>query len=147
MLEKIKQLRKLTEAPLLECKKALEKSNGDIQKALEILKEWQKEFSKRKEEREVKAGVIDVYLHSNKKIGVILQLECESDFVSQNPEFSKLAHEICLQIAAQNPQNIQALLEQNWIRDDSKKILDLIEEAQVKFGEKIVVRKFERYEL
>lgn len=146
MIEKIKKLRQLTNAPFSECQRALKESQGDLEKALEILKNFYKEFSLKKD-KETKAGIIDVYLHPNKKIGVLVQLECESDFVAKNPDFLNLAHEISLQIAATDPKNVKVLLEQNWIKDESRKVLELLQEAALKFGEKILVKKFTRYEL
>lgn len=146
-IEKIKKLRTKTGISLSECKKALEKAEGDLKKAEEILKEKQKELAQKKEGRLTKTGIIDVYLHPNKKIGAILEIHCESDFVARNQDFQKLAHEICLQITAMNPQNIKDLLNQSWIKDEKKKIKDLIEECISKFGEKIKIERFLRYEI
>lgn len=99
----IKKLREETGISISECKKALEASKGNLEKAKVILKEWGKEFSKKKIERETKQGIIEGYIHPGKKIGVMVELNCESDFVARNEDFQKLAHEICLQAAAMNP--------------------------------------------
>jgi len=102
-LEKIKQLREETQVSLGECKKALEESGGDIEKAKEILRMKGKEIAGKKAQRETGEGIIETYLHPNKKIGVMVELRCETDFVARSEQFKKLAHEICLQIAAMNP--------------------------------------------
>ena len=147
MIEKIKQLRKETGISLMKCRSALEETGGDLEKAKEILKRSGMEFAAKKKEREVQAGIIHSYIHTNKKVGVLLDLKCETDFVAQNQEFQKLAQEICMQIAAMNPEDKKKLLEQVWIKEEDKKIKDLISEYIAKLGENIVVEKFIRYEL
>ena len=117
-----------------------------MKKAKEILKKLGRGFAKIKKEREVKSGLIESYIHSGKKIGAMVELHCESDFVAHSEDFQKLAHELCLQIAAIDPENIP-LLEQLWIRDETKRIRDLIDEYIAKFGENIVLKRFTRYEL
>jgi len=146
LVEKIKKLREETEISIAECKKALEEAKGDLKKAKEILKKRYGEMAKKRKERETKEGIVEAYIHPGKKIGVLLELRCESDFVAKNPEFQKLAHELCLQIAAIDPEEIP-LLEQNWIRDESKKIKDLISEYIAKFDENIVVERFARFQI
>jgi elongation factor Ts len=146
LIEKIKKLREETEISIAECKKALEEAKGDLEKAKEILKKRYGEMAKKRKERETKEGIIEAYIHPGKKIGVLLELRCESDFVAKNPEFQKLAHELCLQVAAIDPEEIP-LLEQNWIRDESKKIKDLISEYIAKFDENIVVERFARFQI
>jgi len=103
LIEQIKKLREETGISISECKKALEASKGNLEKAKVILKEWGKEFSKKKIERETKQGIVEGYIHPGKKIGVMVELNCESDFVARSEDFQKLAHEICLQAAAMNP--------------------------------------------
>lgn len=102
-IDQIKKLRQETGISLTECKKALEESGGDIDKAKEVLRKRGSEMAGKKAERETKEGIIENYIHSNKKVGVLLDIGCESDFVAKSEEFQKLAHEICLQIAAMNP--------------------------------------------
>jgi len=94
----------------------------------------------------VKAGIIESYIHSGKKIGAMVELHCESDFVAHSEDFQKLAHELCLQIAAIDPENIP-LLKQPWIRDETKTIKDLIDEYISKFGENIILKRFARFEI
>ena len=103
IIDQIKQLRKETGISLAECKKALEESKGDITFAKEILRKWGKGIAEKKAERTAGEGLVASYIHSNKKIGTLLQISCESDFVAKSEEFKNLAHELCLQIAAVNP--------------------------------------------
>lgn len=102
-IDKLKQLRESTGVSVSECQKALEEASGDIEKAKEILRKWGKSLAGKKSARETKEGIVDSYIHPNKKIGVIIELNCESDFVAKSEEFKKLAHELCLQIAASKP--------------------------------------------
>jgi elongation factor Ts len=146
LVEKIKKLREETEISIAECKKALEEAKGNLEKAKEILKKRYGEMAKKRKEKETKEGIIEAYIHPGRKIGVLLELRCESDFVAKNPELQKLAHELCLQIAAIDPEEIP-LLEQNWIRDESKKIKDLISEYIAKFDENIVIERFARFQI
>ena len=146
-IDQIKKLREETEVSISECRKALTEAKGDLQKAKEILKEWGKDFARKKTEKEVKQGIIESYIHSNKKIGAMIELCCETDFVAKSPDFQKLAHELALQITAINPSEENSLLDQLWIRDQAKTIKDLIDEYVVKLGENIIIKKFIRYEL
>ena len=102
-IEKVKQLREETGVSIAECKKALAETGDDIEKAKETLRKWGRELAGKKSERTAKEGIIESYLHPNKKIGVLLDIRSESDFVAKSEEFKKLAHEICLQIAAMKP--------------------------------------------
>jgi len=101
--DQIKQLREETGISIMDCKKALEETSGNIEEAKELLRKWGKEFASKKTGRDTKQGIVDTYLHSNKKVGVMIQLQSETDFVAKSDEFRKLAHEICLQIAAMSP--------------------------------------------
>jgi elongation factor Ts len=103
LIEQIKQLREETGVSPTEIKKALEETNGDIEKAKELLRIRGKAVLNKKSARETKSGLIDTYLHPNAKTGVLLDIRCESDFVAKLPDFKNLAHEICLQIAAMKP--------------------------------------------
>lgn len=105
-LDQIKQLREETGVSIAECKKAIEEAKGDLERAKEILRKWGKTLADKKQSREVKTGMIVSYIHPNKKVGVILDIRCESDFVVRNENFEALAHEICLQIAAMNPEYV-----------------------------------------
>lgn len=145
-INQIKKLREETEVSVSECKKALEEAKGNTRAAKEILKKWGKDFAKKKLDRKTKQGIIESYIHPNKKVGVMLELRCETDFVAKNTDFQKLAHELCLQIAAIDPEEI-SLFNQPWIRDEAKTIKDLLDEYIARLGENIVLEKFVRYEL
>lgn len=102
-IEQIKELRHQTGVSISECKKALDEAKGDFEQAKELLRKWGKELAGKKATREAGVGVIDSYVHPNKKTGVMLDIRCESDFVAMTDDFKNLAHEICLQITAMNP--------------------------------------------
>jgi elongation factor Ts len=146
MINQIKKLREETGVSVIECKKALKEANGDIEKAKEVLKRWGKELAKKKKERITAQGIVDSYIHPNKKIGVLLELNCETDFVAKSPDFQALAHEICLQIAGVGESETE-LLSQPWIKDETKTIKELIDEYIAKTGENVTVKRFIRYSL
>jgi elongation factor Ts len=102
-IEQLKTLRQETGVSFAECKKALEEANGDLQRAKEILKQRGQKIAELKTVRTTQQGIIESYVHSNRKVGVLLDLRCESDFVARSVEFQQLAHELVLQIAAMNP--------------------------------------------
>jgi elongation factor Ts len=145
-IDQIKKLRDETDLSIGECQKALKEANGDIEKAKEILMKAGQQLAKKRIERETGQGIIDAYIHPGKKIGAMVELRCESDFVAKSPDFQKLAHELCLQIAAIPPEETE-LLEQPWIKDEQKKVKELMNEYIAKFGENIVLKRFVRYEL
>lgn len=145
-IEQIKQLRQETGVSITECKKALEQAKGDFDKAKETLKKWGRELAGKKSEREAGLGIIEAYVHPDKRIGAMIELRCETDFVAKSKDFKELAHELCLQIAAMNPQE-DSLLSQPWIRDESKIIEDLVNEYIAKLGENIMVKRFKRFEI
>lgn len=145
-VQDIANLRKKTGMPMMECKKALEEAGGDENKALEILKKRGADKALKKAERETKAGLIEVYSH-NGRIGVMVEVLCETDFVVRNEEFKQLAHDIALQVAAMEPGSVDDLLGQSFIKDESKTTGDLINEKIAKIGERILVSRFIRYEL
>ncbi len=143
----VKNLRAKTGASMIDCKKALEEAQGEEQKALEILGQRGAAIAEKKAERQIKAGLIDAYIHTNGKIGVLLELGCETDFVARNENFKNLAHELCLQISATNPQNTEELLSQPFIKNPEKSVQDLITEAIAKLGENIKISQFLRLEI
>lgn len=145
-INQIKQLRKETGISITECKKALEEAKGDLEKAREILRQKGAEWAQKKTEREAGEGIIEAYIHSNKKVGVLLDLRCETDFVARSEDFGKLAHELSLQIAGMNPEP-ETLLEQPFVRDPKKTVADLMNEYGAKLGEKIEIKRFVRYEI
>ena len=145
-IDQIKELRNTTGVSLAECRKALEETEGDIGKAREVLKKKGQDFAQKRMGRETSEGIIDSYIHAGKKIGVLLELNCESDFVARSEDFQKLSHELCLQIAVGSP-NETPIVERKWIKDESKTVQDLINEYIAKLGENITVKRFIKYEL
>ncbi len=106
-IDQIKKLREESGVSMMECKKALEKSKGDIEKAKKYLRERGEDVAGKRAGRSAGEGVIASYIHSNSKVGVLLDIRCESDFVARSDDFKSLAHEICLQIAAANPRYVK----------------------------------------
>jgi elongation factor Ts len=102
-LKQVKELRDLTGASIMDCRNALEEAKGNFEKAQEILKQKGQVIADKKESRETKAGLIEAYVHMNGKVGVLIDLRCETDFVAKNPLFKELAHDLALQVAAMSP--------------------------------------------
>ncbi|MBI2032231.1 MAG: translation elongation factor Ts [Candidatus Levybacteria bacterium] len=146
-IDQIKQLREETAASIADCRKALEESNGDYKKTLEWLKKRGIEKAEKKADRETPQGIVEAYVHGNGKIGVLITLLCETDFVARTDEFKALAHEIALQVSAMNPKNVESLLAQEYIRDPQMTIEQLVKQTIGKLGENIAVREFIRLEL
>jgi len=144
-IDQIKQLREETAASVTDCRNALEEAKGDFGKAKEIIKKRGKDIAGKKSCRQTSQGIIESYIHPNKKVGVLLELNCETDFVAKSQDFQNLAHELCLQVAAMGEEI--PLLEQPWIKDSSKTIKDLIDEFIGKVGENVIVKRFIRYDI
>lgn len=158
----VKDLRERTGAGIMECRRALEEAGGDLGKAEHILRERGVARAAKKAGREASQGIIDCYIHGGGRIGVLVELNCESDFVARNEEFRALAHDIAMQIAAMNPTYVSpdqvpgdaegdreqlALLSQAFIRNSDQTIQDIITDKIAKLGENILVRRFVRYEV
>lgn len=147
MKEKIKTLRELTGAGVLDCQRALIESNGNFSQAKEVLMtKLGLKFAK-KEGRETAEGVIGMYLHTNKKMGAMVVLRCETDFVAKNGLFVTLANDIAMHITAMNPTSIDELLNQNFVKDGSFTIREMINQSIGKIGENIVLGDFKRFEI
>ena len=132
----MKKLREQTSAGVADCRLALEESKGDLKKATEILRKKGIERAEKKSEREVKAGVVFSYIHHTGRVGSILSLACETDFVAKTDDFQKLGKEIAMHLAATGS------LDTPYIRDTSKSITDLIKETIGKLGENIQIVDF-----
>lgn len=132
---------------MMECKNALEKTKGDEEKAIKILRQKGEEVVAKKSEREVKQGIVETYIHTNKKIGAILELFCETDFVARNEQFQELAHDLVMHIAAMEPENEEHLLSQPFIKNPEQTIEELINQAIAKLGENIKIGRFVRFEI
>ncbi|MDO8639324.1 MAG: translation elongation factor Ts [bacterium] len=142
-IELIKKFREATGVSISECKKALEEAGGDFDKAKDILREWGRDLAGRKNIRTTFQGIIESYIHPNKRVGVLLELSCETDFAAQSKDFQELAHELCLQIAAMGEET--PLMEQGWVKDQKKTVKELIDQYIAKIGENIAVKQFIRY--
>ena len=147
----IKELRELTGAGIMDCKQALEETKGNINEAAEILRKKGIASAAKRASRTAGQGVIESYIHSGNKIGAMIEINCETDFVARTEEFKGLAHDIAMQIAAMNPDNetednsLDSLLSQEFIKDPSKTIGELVTEVTAKTGEHIEVKRFIRF--
>jgi len=161
-IESVKELRTLTGAGIMDCKRALEEVGGEVSKAVEILRERGIAKAGNKAGRETLEGVVESYVHSGNRIGAMVELNCETDFVARTPEFRKLAHDLAMQVAAMSPlyvdrmqaeqersddPNAACLLEQEFIKDSGKTIQDLVNDTVARVGENIKIRRFERFAL
>lgn len=191
-MDLVKELRERTGAGMLDCKNALEKTNGDINKAIELLREKGLATAQKRSSKVASQGTIGSYIHMNGKIGVLLEVNCETDFVAKTEDFQKFVHEVAMQIAATNPRYVKredvpeeviakekeiyakqleeqkkppqviekivlgkmekffeevCLLDQPYIRDDKRKVNDLLKDLIARLGENIVVRRFARFQL
>lgn len=191
-VDMIKELRARTGAGMMDCKRALEETGGDIDKAVDVLRKKGLAQAAKKASRAAEEGLVVSYIHHNNRVGVLLELKCETDFVARTDEFQELARNIAMHIAMANPQYVSrdqipqeviehemsierekakaegrpeavldkivqgrmakfyesvCLLDQPFIKDDSKKIADLINETIARLGENIVIGRFARFEL
>jgi elongation factor Ts len=145
-LDLLKKLRSETSAGVSDCRQALEDAKGDYEKAKKLLMERGVEKAAKKADRETAAGLVESYVHGG-KVGVLVQIKCETDFVARTDEFKALCHEVALQIAAMNPKDTQALIDSAYIRDPKLTIQDLVKQTIAKLGENITVGKFTRMSL
>lgn len=146
-IENLKKLRELTGVSFSLCKKALDESVNNIPKAQKLLEKWGIKKAESKLLRPTKQGAVFSYIHHNKRVGVLLELLCETDFAAQNSEFQKLGAEISMQVASMNPKDQKELLKQAYIKDPKKTIEILIKEHILKIGENIVIGRFIRFEI
>lgn len=146
-IELLKKLRNETQVSIADCRKALEETDGNFEKAKEWLRQHGIEKAEKKSNRETTQGIIDCYIHQNGKVGAMVEVLCETDFVARTDEFKKLSHDIAMQVAAMAPIDVDSLLKQEYIKDGSKTIRDLIKESIAKIGENITVKRFARFEI
>jgi elongation factor Ts len=190
-MEKIKELRELTGAGVLECKNTLEQTDGDLEKAAEILREKGLAAAAKKAEREANEGRVEVYIHPGNKLVAVVDVRCETDFVARTPEFVNLSHDLAMQVAATNPRYIsrgdvpenviseqreafmaevgdgkpdhiierimegkfakfyqeQCLLDQAFIKDETKTVQQLLTETIARLGENMVIQDFGRFSI
>jgi elongation factor Ts len=143
----IKALREESGAGMMDCKKALEESAGDMDKAREWIKQRGLAKAEKKADRETKEGYIAVYVHSNNKMAAMVEILCETDYVARNPEFQEMAKNVAMQVVSMNPASLEELLTQDFIKDPSMTMEELVKGLSGKIGEKFVVSRFMRYEV
>lgn len=165
----IKELREITSSSVAHCKKALEDTKGDIKKAAVLLRKQGLEIAAKKQSRAAKEGRIEAYVHHGNKIGVLLEVNCESDFVARNNDFTQFTKDVAMQIAAASPSYLKkedvprealesgkseedfyrnhCLLEQPFVKDPTITINDYLGSIVAKVGENIVIRRFMRYKV
>ena len=145
-VEQIKELRAQTGLGIHDVKHALEEAAGDKTKALAILKERGLATVAKRSERETSQGVIEVYAHGG-RIGAMVEVNCETDFVGRNDDFKAFAHDIALQVASMAPESVEDLLKQEFFKDTSKTIQEYLTETIAKTGENIKITRLARFEL
>lgn len=141
-INNIKKLRELTGAGVADCRNALDETKDNVAKAIELLKKKGLERADKKSERETHQGKVFSYTHATGKIGVIVALLCETDFVAKTDDFNNLGKELCLQIASMQPATVDGLLKQEYIRDGSQTVENLIKSVIGKLGENIKINEF-----
>lgn len=161
-VEAIKALRSETGAGIMDCKRALAESDGDHDKALQFLSEKGVAAAAKKASRATNDGLVEAYIHSGGRVGAIIELNCETDFVARTEDFKALAHDIAMQVAAMSPLFVDAddipegeehdpqqvcLVLQPFIRDHTRTVQDMLNEAVGKLGENVRVRRFSRFSL
>ena len=145
--KQIQRLREETSAGVMDSKRALEDADGDYEKAKQLLTERGVASAAKKSGREAKEGVVAAYIHGGGRIGALVEVSSETDFVSRGEDFQKLAQEIAMQVAAMAPADVDELYAQPYIRDASKTIKDLVTAVAAKTGENVSVRRFQRFAL
>ncbi|MBM2826476.1 MAG: Translation elongation factor EFTs/EF1B dimerization [Dehalococcoidia bacterium] len=157
----VRELRERTGAGVMDCRRALEDAAGDIDKATDVLRQNGLARAEKRASRVASQGLVDTYLHAGGRIGAMVELNCETDFVARSDYFHQLAHDIAMQVAAANPTYIgdddippasdvnpeDCLLLQPFIKDPGKQVKDIITDVIAKTGENIKVRRFSRFEL
>ena len=146
-MDQIKKLREESGAGVMRAKAVLEEQKGDEKKALEILRKEGFEKSEKRSGRATEQGIISSYIHHSGKVGVLVEILCETDFVAKNDLTVALGKDVALQIASMSPKDVKELESQDFIKDTSKKISDLVKEVSSKTGENIKIGKFSRIEV
>ena len=158
----VKELRERTGAGIMDCKNALEEAGGDIERAAQLLKERGAIIAERKAHRVTRQGLVECYIHAGGRIGAMVEVNCETDFVARTEAFKALAHDLAMQVAATGPASVSeedlppdvegnpeeiCLLRQAFIKDDTHTVQEIIQDAIALTGENIQVRRFARFEL
>lgn len=168
-LDAIKELRRLTSASISDCQKAIKEAGGNLNKAVELLRKRGLEIAQEKQDRITKEGRIEAYVHVGNKVGVLLEVDCETDFVARSSDFAQFTKDLAMQITASNPAYIKkedvpkdiieqepdkelfykdnCLLEQPFIKDPTITIKDYLGSLVAKIGENVIIRRFMRYKI
>ena len=161
-VDSIKALRAKTGAGIMDCKRALQETDGDVEKAEEVLRRQGVVTASKKASRETNQGLVDSYIHSGGRIGAIVEVNCETDFVARTDDFRTLAHDLAMQVAAMAPAYLDSsdipngvdgnpqeacLMQQPYIKDPTKTVQDLVNEVVGRVGENVRVRRFSRFSL
>ena len=146
MTDLLKQLREETGFGIMDIKRALDEAEGDVDKARELLKQKSAMTVAKKADRATKQGLIETYTHLG-RIGAMVEVNCETDFVARNEEFKAFVHDLALHVASMNPTDLEDLLNQPFFKDDSATVRQLVEQLVGKIGENIQIKRFARYEL
>ena len=144
--ENIKKLREETGAGMMDCKKALDASDGDMDKAREWVKERGLAKAEKTADRETKEGYIATYVHCT-KMAAMVEILCETDFVARNTEFQEMAKNVAMQVVSMNPANVEELMSQEFVKDPSTTIEQMVKGLSGKIGEKFVIHRFVRYQV
>lgn len=145
-IDEIKRLRELTGVGITDAKQALVDAKGDFDAALQEMRKKGLTKAEKRGEREARSGLIGSYVHDG-RIGVLVEVNCETDFVAKTDEFKELVKDLTLHIAASDPADVNELLEQEFVKDPSKTVGGIVKDANAKLGENIVVRRFSRIAL
>jgi elongation factor Ts len=143
----VKNLREETGAGMMDCKRALDESNGDYTKAKELVFQRGLAKAEKKSDRETKIGYIASYVHATHSVGAMVEILCETDFVARNDEFQSMAKDVAMHVTAMNPENVEELLKQETLKDSSITVEQQIKSLSGKIGEKFVLNRFVRYEV
>jgi elongation factor Ts len=168
-VDAIKELREATGCGIMECKRALADAKGSMEKAKELLRQRGLEMAQKKSSRSAREGRLEAYIHSGNKVGAVVEVNCETDFVARNEDFIRFTKDLAMHITAMSPKYIRkdevpenvlkvekdpaefvkanCLLEQAFVKDSSKTIQDLLNELVAKIGENIIIGRFERYKI
>ncbi len=143
----IKALREETGAGMMDCKRALDESAGNMDTAREWVRQRGLAKAEKKADRETKEGYIASYVHSNNRIAAMVEILCETDYVARNSEFQEMARGVAMQVVSMNPINVEELLQQEFIKNPSETIDELVKSLSGKIGERFVISRFVRYEV
>ncbi len=158
----VKELRERTGAGVMDCKRALDQSGGNMAKAEQLLKEWGAASAEKRAHRETSQGLIECYIHAGGRVGAMIEVNCETDFVARTDDFKALAHDLAMQVVAMAPVAVDqedlppeaegtpeelCLLRQPFVKDPARTIGERVREVIAKTGENIRVRRFARFEL